>query len=228
MVCNRYDTAQTPFYRIKKEAINHEELLRLCAMLGQIDEPFSVIDGGAHVGTWPMYLKSLTNLHQLHCFEPVPEFYEMLCETLALNGLEHRVLAHPLALSDTHGRISVPNFDWTKPTNFGGVELGDEQKEFIGQHRLQSERVAETFQIDELLGLESPVRGLMAPVRFIKLDVEGMEINALRGAVKTIERDRPILFVEFIKSNQQELLDFFAQHNYRVDRWHTDFLCLPN
>ena len=221
MVCNRYDTAQTPFYRIKKEAINHEELLRLQRMLGKIDEPFSVIDGGAHVGTWPMYLKGITNMQRMYCFEPVPEFYGMLCETLALNDLEHRVLAHPIALSDTHGSISVPNFDWTKPTNFGGVELGNEQKEFIGQHRLPSERVAETFQIDELIGLESPVR-------FIKLDVEGMEINALRGAVKTIERDRPVLFVEFIKSNQQELLDFFAQHNYHVDRWHTDFLCLPN
>ncbi|MFD0854704.1 FkbM family methyltransferase, partial [Actinomadura adrarensis] len=36
----------------------------------------------------------------------------------------------------------------------------------------------------------------LTDVRFIKLDIEGHELNALRGAADTIERDRPTLLIE--------------------------------
>ena len=51
-------------------------------------------------------------------------------------------------------------------------------------------------------------------VDFIKLDVEGMELDALEGASKTIERSRPILLVEKIKSNPEQINRWFSDRGY--------------
>jgi hypothetical protein len=52
-------------------------------------------------------------------------------------------------------------------------------------------------------------------IGYLKLDVEGMEEEVLRGASASIAQHRPILLVERIKSNGQALEAFFAHHGYR-------------
>nr|BFE68204.1 hypothetical protein GCM10020092_015050 [Actinoplanes digitatis] len=63
-------------------------------------------------------------------------------------------------------------------------------------------------------------------VRFVKLDVEGHEMPALRGAEQTIRRDLPMLMVELEERIQpvQPVLDLLAGWGYRPyvmpdDRW---------
>jgi hypothetical protein len=70
--------------------------------------------------------------------------------------------------------------------------------EFIGQPINYSENTVEvrTLALDEVDA---------ARVDFIKLDVEGMELEALQGAEKTIERSRPVLLIEKIKTDAEQL-----------------------
>lgn len=63
-------------------------------------------------------------------------------------------------------------------------------------------------------------------VRFVKLDVEGHELPALRGAERTVRRDRPLLLVELEERIQpvEPVLDLLAGWGYRpyvmpADRW---------
>jgi FkbM family methyltransferase len=63
-------------------------------------------------------------------------------------------------------------------------------------------------------------------VRFVKLDVEGHELPALRGAERTVRRDRPLLLVELEERIQpvEPVLDLLAGWGYRPyvmpdDRW---------
>jgi FkbM family methyltransferase len=63
-------------------------------------------------------------------------------------------------------------------------------------------------------------------VRFVKLDVEGHELPALRGAERTVRRDRPLLLVELEERIQpvRPVLDLLAGWGYRPyvmpdDRW---------
>ena len=49
---------------------------------------------------------------------------------------------------------------------------------------------------------------------FIKIDVEGMEISVLHGAEATISRCRPIMLIEFVKSDRAQLEAFFRRHSY--------------
>ncbi len=75
----------------------------------------------------------------------------------------------------------------------------------------------ECNRIDELLGDNE--------ITFIKMDIEGAELNALKGASKIIERDKPLLAIciyhsleelftipDYIMENYGEYYDFYVRH----------------
>jgi hypothetical protein len=62
------------------------------------------------------------------------------------------------------------------------------------------------------------------------VDVEGMEMNVLRGSIEIIKKHRPILFVEYTKqtNNGKDLKDFIESMDYKIYLKHQDFICIPN
>jgi hypothetical protein len=77
--------------------------------------------------------------------------------------------------------------DYTAPANFGGLSLGMHQ---------QGERVR-VVTIDQLN---------LNACDFIKIDVEGMEEEVLRGGVQTISKYQPIIYAECNRADQAESL----------------------
>jgi hypothetical protein len=66
-------------------------------------------------------------------------------------------------------------------------------------------------------------------VDYLKLDIEGMEITALKGASDTIDRCRPVMHIEHYKANQEELKEYIYSKNYHIvdeDSWY-DYTCIP-
>ncbi|WP_277986426.1 FkbM family methyltransferase [Rhodocyclus gracilis] len=51
---------------------------------------------------------------------------------------------------------------------------------------------------------------------FIKIDVEGMEEEVLDGAKKSIEKYRPIVMIEVIKSDRTNIENYFVSRGYKV------------
>ena len=47
----------------------------------------------------------------------------------------------------------------------------------------------------------------------IKIDVDGIDLDVLRGAEKIIKKDRPSVIIELYS---EELIDFFSNHNYNI------------
>src|SRR5690606_11274694 len=56
---------------------------------------------------------------------------------------------------------------------------------------------------------------LPSRVRLIKMDVEGHEISALKGAEKLLQRDRPILIVE---GDSAEVADYLQGFGYTFEK----------
>ena len=77
--------------------------------------------------------------------------------------------------------------------------------------------VAPIVEIDDLAALLAGGR----PVDFIKLDLEGNEINALRGATKTLQAHRPVIVTEFgLKPDNEHLYDeTLAGFAGLLDQW---------
>jgi hypothetical protein len=53
-------------------------------------------------------------------------------------------------------------------------------------------------------------------VDLIKIDVEGMELEALEGARRTIDKSYPIMLIEKIKTDAGQLLQWLRAHGYEV------------
>jgi hypothetical protein len=51
---------------------------------------------------------------------------------------------------------------------------------------------------------------------FIKIDIEGMEMEALLGAEKSIGAYRPQLMIEKIKSNEGDICRFLERFDYKI------------
>src|SRR5262249_30763115 len=112
-------------------------------------------------------------------FEPQRIPFYSLCANVVLNNLSN-VVCHQMAAGETAGTLAVPDLDYWAENNFGGLELACD----YSQCRTYSVPVV---RIDDLQ---------LDACHFMKIDVEGMEKLVLAGAVETIRRFRPLLYVE--------------------------------
>lgn len=159
-----------------------------------------VIDVGANIGTHSINFCRTAEI--VYAIEPQPLTYYNLCANLLLN-LCYNVLPCNYALGSYNGTIQVPNLDPTVPNTAMGVRVG----EGIG-----------TIPIRTLDSLG------IARVDFIKIDVEGYELEVLRGAVDTLTLNDVIVYVEI---HRDELIapikDLMHNLGYKSEEYLTQY-----
>jgi FkbM family methyltransferase len=171
----------------------------------QVHDHVRVYDVGAHIGSHTLALAKLDAKRvTVRSFEAQRQLYYMLCGNVAINGLRN-VHCHHAAVSDSTGALlSVQLPDYDAPGNFGGVELiPPERSDNFGMNKVHSETVS-TLILDEF----------EEEVHFIKMDIEGMEDRALRGAKKTFGRHKPTCIIEIHKTDQNAVIDFLKAFGY--------------
>jgi len=165
------------------------------------------VDAGSCIGVYAI-LSAKKQLRTI-AFEPMESNYEVLAKNLRLNNLEDNVLALKLGLADQNKRVQF-HFDLV---NTGASHIGPENS--------RDGSLVELRTFDSLL----PELNLDTNSNILfKLDVEGMEIEALRGAANFL-RDYPniTLVVEDKITGQdkiKELLDRQGTFEYgKIDRY---------
>jgi FkbM family methyltransferase len=146
-----------------------------------------VLDIGAYVGWYTRVLSQAVGPGGIvYAFEPVPDTFRLLSFCVRWLRLRNVVLFN-CAASGINGRaaMTVPHYP-TGGENFHQASLST-FPEGTGPLR---QIAVELHTVDSLLPNPSH------PITFIKCDVEGHEAEALEGAARTIERDRPALCVE--------------------------------
>lgn len=163
----------------------------------------TVIDAGANVGTHTVpFARAVGPGGRVHAIEPQAQVAEVLTANLVLNDLPHATV-HVAALGASAGTIVVPRLPVDRGLNLGGVSLGA-----FGPG--DGDEVP-LLTIDDLN---------LLTCRLIKIDVEGMETQVLAGATATLQRCRPILYVENDRQPQiRPLLAALAAQGYR-SWWH--------
>lgn len=156
----------------------HVALLRSLA-----DEGSRILDVGAHIGSFSVPLGLvLRETGHLWSFEPDQESFALLRMNLALNGLTNRTTAVPAAVSDSSQRLFSVAPD---ESNTGATYLVNHPSEETPRESIPA------LSIDELMA-----DGALDGADLIKIDVEGMETQVLRGARATLMEYRPYLFIE--------------------------------
>jgi FkbM family methyltransferase len=161
------------------------------------------LDCGANIGVHSIeWARLMTGWGNVVAFEPQERIFYALAGNLAINNLFNARCLNA-ALGAESGVIQIPVLDYAKPASYGSFEVKPAARpEFIGQ-AVDYEHGQKTEV--RLMALDDPK---WQRVDFIKLDVEGMELEALQGAVRTIGIFKPIMLVEHVKSGAAALQAF--------------------
>lgn len=139
------------------------------AALAHIPRGGLAIDGGANVGVYSRIMAR--HFDRVLAFEPAPDTHACLVRNLADWGLAGRVEACAQALSDRAESVGMKG-------RRGHRSLS---------RQVQGKGDIPAVRIDDL---ELP------ELAFLKLDLEGYEARALRGAAATLARCRPFVLFE--------------------------------
>lgn len=141
------------------------------------------LDIGAHIGATSVFLSR--HFQRVEAFEAIPETFEFL-----VRNTDHieNVVARNIAAADREGEL---NFEYLeKHTQLAHVMAGDSQ-----YYQQEGSRV-----IGPIIAKALDSLGL-GDVSFIKIDVEGTELDVLRGLERTILTSKPVIMIE---QNQNE------------------------
>lgn len=166
-----------------------------------LSENATFIDVGANKGLFS-YVASQKPYVDVHTFEPNPLYYRRLQRLKPSNNF------YPLALSDFEGttQMKVPIFGEKYVGTRGTLNIDFLEEEETSQ---------KVFDI-EVSTLDTLFKH--TKVHFIKIDVEGHELNVLKGAAQVLLRDSPLLLVEIEKrhnlENAEMVFDLLEKHGY--------------
>lgn len=169
-----------------------------------------VYDIGAFEGILTLFFSR--HARQVVAYEPNPASYDRLLENLRLNDIGNVAVRH-LAVGEHEGSITIV-YDRLMP----GGATGD--SEVCGQI-IQTSRRARSVKVAMVpLDLDIARCGLPAP-DFVKIDIEGMELPALRGMRHTLSRYHPALYLEMHgatardkERNVLEIAEFLREQGY--------------
>jgi FkbM family methyltransferase len=175
----------------------------------------TAVEAGANIGAHTLGLAHLVGpAGRVLAFEPQRPIFQVMCANMALNAITC-VETHWAAVGSTPGSLAVPRLDLRMPGNFGGIELGP--------GRAAPPVPEEPVPVVTLDSFALPACHL------IKIDVEGMEADVLRGAAETIARHRPVIYAENDRPKRApELLGLLEALGYRAF-WHLPpYVRVPN
>ncbi len=168
-----------------------------------------VLDIGANIGAHTIPLAKLVGPGGVVvAFEPQPVLQQFLAANLIINSIPN-VITYTMALGNREGECIIPELDYSLAGDFGGISV-----DMVAEGQAVPIGSLDAFELQR--------------VDFIKLSAEGHESMILEGAIQTIERCQPIMY---IKNNHQERSAELIQHlfdlGYRL-WWHTPPLFSPN
>lgn len=174
------------------------------------------LDVGANHGEFSIAAAMIAQRGKVIAFEPVEEYRARLLENIRLNDFGN-VQVIPAALGDQEGTLPI----YDQPENFkDGTRHEGLPTLFASESRHHAREVVPVKRLDDVLSELGVNR-----VDVIKLDIEGAEWMALRGAVNTLASCRPILILEIGRETclaagyePEALVEWLTKLNYRIDK----------
>ncbi|AUX21452.1 uncharacterized protein SOCEGT47_019360 [Sorangium cellulosum] len=197
-VTNALDYIQRPlcagrFYEAHQLIVHANFIYRNCV----------VLDVGANIGNHTLFYAMHTGARLIYPFEPNPVARAVFEENLGSNDVGARVDSRYLR-NAVGAERSVVFIGGIPDNNLGATQVVSRPSE-------AGSAGAEPVDCVRLDDLEFDGR-----VGFMKIDVEGMEMDVLDGARELIERDRPTIAMEVDRANEHAFWSWVAGVNYHV------------
>jgi FkbM family methyltransferase len=163
----------------------------------QLKDVKNVIDIGSNIGNHALFYLSEMNVDKVICFEPNNYSCQLLRENLEINKFTDRTIIENVALGEKKGvgfesGFTTSNTGMNKITHVKSSEFNNG---------------VEIRRLDDY-NFEN--------IDFIKIDVEGFELEVLNGAQETIKCSRPILLIEVFDENASVVKNYFECLDYSL------------
>lgn len=167
----------------------------------------TVLDIGANVGFHTIRMASrVGSTGCVYAFEPVVQNLELLDRSIRENGFEGRVVVVRQAVGEASGEAEMVFLSLDERAfNSGGASLRAPDGKLLPGHQV--------IRVPVLALDNYPLR---RPIRFIKIDIEGAEPLAMRGARELLRSDRPPILseihpVQLLELTGRTAADFIAE-----------------
>lgn len=134
-----------------------------------------IIDVGANIGNHSLYYALILNM-PVYAFEPIKENFDILKMNVFLNRLEKRV----------------------KVFNHG-IDIKKGKKSYLQNVSGNSGTWSSTYNSTSKHSVTDTLDNIFIdiPISYIKIDVEGDELNVVIGGLRTIEKFKPVVSIEY-------------------------------
>lgn len=175
-----------------------------------IKKNMTIIDAGANFGWYSLLFAKLIgkgSKNKIYSFEPIPKVFSELNHNIKLNNFR-----------------SIKTFNYALGSKNSYVTLGTPYFNFIGSSGATSEFLNFSKKINcKIYKIDTVVKvNKIKKIDFIKADIEGGELNLLKGAEKTLRLYKPKIFIEIVDIHcsrfghtQHDVIQFLLNLNYK-------------
>lgn len=169
-----------------------------------------IVDAGANIGNHSLYWATQRSAKKIFAFEPVQQTYSKLKKNIELNELSNVIEPLNIALGEHNNHAEILQYH---PENIGGTSLKENENGEIIVNKLD-------FVLDNKI----------TKLDLLKVDVEGFEVQVLKGSRNTISKFKPIILVECFGEKRKTVKLLMKSYGYKLENKLIDgnYLYLPN
>lgn len=179
----------------------------------------NIIDIGANIGSFSLkvakYLHKNNSNYKVYAFEPYKKIFTLLKKNLNLNkAINNSIILENTPISNKDNQNYLVKI---VKNNLGANKLYSINKK-INDTR---SRTSASVSLDTYI-----LRNKIQNISFIKIDVEGMEIEVLEGAKKVLKKNSPTLFIEInekvYNKNGKSIIPFLTKFNLQKKNFYIE------
>lgn len=179
------------------------------------NKKFNLIDIGANIGSVSLPLAKIFFKSSIFSIEPTYYAYKKLITNINLNPyLKERIKTLNFLINNENKTRNVySSWNFTNKGKKHSVHLGSLKK----------------INKKNIISLDKLIKKINKKIDFIKIDIDGFELNVLSSGVKFIKKFKPIIHIEFApylhsgSNNSLEELIYFIKHRLNYKFYNEDF-----
>jgi FkbM family methyltransferase len=175
------------------------------------------VDVGAHIGTYTIPIAK--KARKVIAFEPNKYSFDLLSKNISFNHLTN-VAAYNIAVSNKSGTLS---FSLESEPAYSRIVDCDQTSNTTvtenAKHHDNNIYLVNTIDLDSVLLKEDRID-------WIKIDVEGHELDVLEGAIQTIHKHKPKIIIELMSRNLQKIKTMAHSFAYSIEHIYRDYFLL--
>ncbi len=152
-----------------------------------LKKDMNVLDCGSNIGFYPIFQRKIIgNNSKIFCFEPDDRNYELLKQNIKYFDKSNNTYIYKKGLAENN---DLKNIIITDESNLNTISTGNDEK-FFAKYKVNELKKITCISIDSF------IQEVETSIDFIRMDIEGYEVEVLRGMKATLSKMKPRILIE--------------------------------